>query len=92
MTFSLRIESLDNKTCAIILNGKLHCEASFPLQEEWFIQAIYAALKSQGYPTSAFLTRQGVSIYKIEELRARAAAKKTPKTSTEVLTLEDLDL
>lgn len=90
MSFELKISSLDNRTCAIILNGVFCVEASFPLQEEWFIQALISALKSQGYPSSAFLTRQGVSISRIEELRKRAEGKPAPKTSTQVIKLEDL--
>lgn len=86
MTFRLEIISLDMETCGIILNGRFVVSSSFPLQEEWLMQAIFSALRSQGYEPFHFFGHQNV----IPKIIPFPRGKKAPPSPN--LTLEDLGL
>lgn len=88
-SFRLEIVSLDYQSCGIILNGRFFCEASFPIQEEWLMQALFSALRRGGYEPSQFFSHQNVIPSKVIPFRRKEARKETEETS---LTLEDLGL
>lgn len=84
MILDLRIQSSDGQRCAILLNGRFHCEASFPLQEEWLVQALRAASRNAGIEFSALFSHQNIIPSIIPALRTK---KSTPAPA---LTLDEL--